>query len=84
MRITILTLMLHGGYMTHSSPIHDLRKRIETARLQLIEELAAKGGPLPPETLQKIALIQSALTAVREEIKNHEVKVGGGDERPLK
>lgn len=47
-------------------------------RLQLVEELAAKGGPLPPDTLQKIALIQSALTAVREEIKNHEVKVGGG------
>jgi hypothetical protein len=39
---------------------------------------------LPPDTLQKIALIQSALTAVREEIKNHEVKVGGGGELPLK
>ncbi len=76
--------MLGGEYMRHSSPIHDLRERIETARLQLIEELAANGEPLSPETLQKIALIQSALTAVREEIKNHEVKVGGGDELPLK
>ena len=70
--------------MTHSFPIHDLRERIETARLQLLEELAAEGEPLPTDTLQKIALIQSALTAVREEIKNHEVKVGGGGELPLK
>ncbi len=70
--------------MKYSYPIHDLRERIETARLQLIEELAAMCGPLSPETLQKIALIQSALTAVREEIKDHEVKVGGGDERALR
>jgi hypothetical protein len=83
-RIIILTSMLRGEYMTHSSPLYDLRERIETVRLQLVEELAAKGGPLPPDTLQKIALIQSALTAVREEIKNHEVKVGGGGELPLK
>ena len=81
MRIIILTSMLRGEYVTHSSPIYDLRERIETVRL---EELAAKNGPLPPDTLQKIALIQSALTAVREEIKNHEVKVGGGGEPPLK
>jgi hypothetical protein len=59
-RIIILTSMLRGEYVTHSSPIYDLRERIETVRLQLVEELAAKGGP-PPDTLQKIALIQSAL-----------------------
>jgi hypothetical protein len=42
--------------MTHSSPIHDLRKRIETARLQLIEELAAKGGHCLPKHFRRLRL----------------------------
>jgi len=70
--------------VTNSSPIHALRERLETARLQAIEELAAKGGPLPTDALQKIALLHSALCAVRDEIEAHEIKIGGGGEQPLK
>jgi hypothetical protein len=70
--------------VTNSSPIHALRERLETARMQAIEELAAKGGPLPADALQKIALLHSALSAVRDEIESHEVKIGGGAEQPLK
>ena len=69
--------------MTGSSPVHDLRERLETARLSAIEELAAKGGPLAADALQKIALLHSVLSAVRDEIRISEVKIGGGSERPL-
>ena len=31
-------------WMTNSSPVHDLRKRLETARLSAIEELARRAG----------------------------------------
>ncbi len=70
--------------MTNSSPIHDLQGLLEKARLQTIEQLAAKGGLPPTDALQKIALLQSALSAVREEIKAHDVKIGGGSEQALK
>jgi uncharacterized protein YbjQ (UPF0145 family) len=70
--------------MIERFPIHDLRAHLETARLKAVEELAAKGGALPADALQKIAILQTVLTAVREEIEAHEVKVGGGAERPLK
>ncbi|MGA3063716.1 MAG: hypothetical protein ABSD90_10885 [Methylocystis sp.] len=69
--------------MTSSSPVHDLRERLETARLSAIEELAAKSGPLPADALQKIALLHSVLSAVRDEIRIYEVKIGGGSEQPL-
>jgi hypothetical protein len=45
--------------------------------------LAAKGGPLPADALQKIALLHSVLSAVRDEIRIYEVKIGGGSEQPL-
>jgi hypothetical protein len=70
--------------MTNSTPIHHLRTCLETARLEAIEELSAKGGALPVDALQKIALLQAALNAVRDEIKLHEIKIGGGSEQPLK
>jgi hypothetical protein len=70
--------------MSESTPIHDLSTSLEAARLIAIEELASKGGPLPAASLQEIALLQTVLTAVREEIAAHEVKVGGGAEIPLK
>ena len=69
--------------MTSSSPVHDLRERLEPARLSAIEELAAKGGPLAADALQKIALLHSVLSAVRDEIRIYEVKIGGGSEQPL-
>jgi hypothetical protein len=64
-------------------PIHALRDTLEAARLLMIQELV-QDGPLPTESLQKIALLHSALSAVRDEIEAHDVKVGGGGEQPLK
>ncbi len=75
--------IIRENSMTNSSPVHDLRKRLETARLSAIEELAAKGGPLPADALEKIAVLHSALSAVRDEIRIYEVKIGGGSELPL-
>ena len=77
------TSVIRENSMTNSSPVHDLRQRLETARLSAIEELAAKSGPLPADALQKIALLHSVLSAVRDEIRIYEVKIGGGSEQPL-
>jgi hypothetical protein len=65
-------------------PIHDLLAYLETTRLKAIEELAEKAGAPPADALQRIAILQAALTAVREEIEAHAVKVGSGAETPLK
>ena len=71
--------------MIQRLPVHDLRGQLETLRLKAIEELAAKAGvALPADSLQRIAILQTVLTAVREEIEAHEVKLGGGAETPLK
>jgi hypothetical protein len=71
--------------MIQRLPVHDLRGQLETLRLKAIEELAAKaGGALPADSLERIAILQTVLTAVREEIEAHEVKLGGGAETPLK
>ena len=69
-----------------STPIHTLRDALETARLQAIQELASTDGTTPSistETLQRVAFLQLALVAVREELAAHEVKIGGGGEKPL-
>ena len=70
--------------MTTSTPIRDLRTNLETARIQAVKALAESAGELPIDALQRLAIIQGALTAVREEIESHEVKVGGGGELPLR
>jgi len=70
--------------MIEFRPIHDLAANLENARLAAIEELAAIGGALPVEMVYQVASLQMALTAVREEISNHEIKIGGGAEVPLK
>ena len=67
--------------MADPLPIHHLRASLEAQRLLAVEELSAKGGNLPAEALQKLAVIQAALTAVLEEIKAHEIKIGGGSRR---
>lgn len=67
-------------------PIHALRDVLETARLQAIQELASADGvtaAVSTEDLRRIAFIQLALVAVREELAAHEPKVGGGSEQPL-
>ena len=69
--------------MVHPLPIHQLKAALEARRLLAVEDLAGKSAKLPMDDLQKLAVMQSALTAVIEEIKAHEVKIGGGSETPL-
>lgn len=66
------------------TPVHDLEARLEAARLRAVEALAATPGEPSVEALQSVAHLQMALTAVREEIAAHGVKIGGGGETPLK
>ena len=70
--------------MIQHFPIHELRTQLEAARLKSIKELAAKKDALAADALQELAILQSALTAVREEIAAHEVRLAGGAEQPLK
>ena len=72
--------------MVKRTPIHALRDTLESARLQAIRELASTDGTIPSvstEALQRVAFLQIALVAVREELAAHEVKIGGGSEQPL-
>jgi hypothetical protein len=62
--------------LTDKEPIHHLLAKLETARLQAIEELAAAGGEPAADSLKRIAYLHAALDAVRDEIKAHEVKIG--------
>lgn len=67
-------------------PLHALRDILEAARMQAIQELASADGVTPAvstEALRRVAFIQIALVAVREELAAHEPKVGGGSEQPL-
>jgi hypothetical protein len=72
--------------MGKRTPIHTLRDTLEAARLQAIEKLASAVETTPTvsdEALRRVAFLQLALVAVREELAAHEVKVGGGGEQPL-
>jgi len=72
--------------MVKRKPIHALRDTLESARLQAIRELASTDGTIPSistEALQRVAFLQIALVAVREELAAHEVKIGGGSEQSL-
>jgi hypothetical protein len=51
--------------MIERFPIHDLRAHLETERLKAVEELAEKGGTLPADSLQKIAIMQIVLRCPR-------------------
>jgi hypothetical protein len=68
-----------------AQPLHALRDILEAARMQAIQELAADGvtPAVSTEALRRVAFIQIALVAVREELAAHEPKVGGGSEQPL-
>ena len=73
--------------MAQRMPIHALRDTLEAARLQTVQKLTSAVGGAPSisdEALQRVAFLQIALVAVREELAAHEVKVGGGGEQPLK
>jgi hypothetical protein len=72
--------------MIKRMPIHALRDALEAARLQAVQELAPADGTIASvstEALQRVAFLQLALVAVREEIATHEVKIGWGSDRPL-
>jgi hypothetical protein len=73
--------------MNTRSPIHNLQQKLEAARLEAIEELTKSGSPndLPSaDGLRQVALLHTALMAVREAIASHEPSVGSGGEQPLK
>ncbi len=68
-----------------TEPVHHLQARLEAARLRAVEALATTAGePRRPSARDRLAHLQMALMAVREEIEAHEVKIGGGSEEPLK
>ena len=63
--------------MAKRMPIHALRDTLEAARLQAIQELALAEGTAPSvstETFERVAFLQIALVAVREELAAHAVK----------
>jgi hypothetical protein len=62
-------------------PVHSLLSTLEAERLKLVKKLAT--GTQAADTVQQLATVQTALTAVREEIEEHSVRVGGGGERGL-
>lgn len=68
--------------MSSQSPVHAVRAALESERLQLVEKLAADGIQAG-DTLHRLAILQMALTAVREEIEKHGVQIGGGGEKEL-
>jgi hypothetical protein len=60
-------------------PVHALCAALEARRLTVVESLAAQSAPLAHESLQELATLQAALTAVREEIEAHSIRLGWGD-----
>jgi hypothetical protein len=69
-----------------AKPIHALRDTLEAARLKAIQELASGDGmtsAVSTEALRRVAFVQIALIAVREELAAHEPQLGGGSEQPL-
>jgi hypothetical protein len=62
--------------MASETPVHDLQAALTAARLYAVEQLAAKGGTFPPADLEKLAVLQAALTAVNEVIAEHQGRLG--------
>ena len=69
--------------MASETPVHDLQTALVAARLYAVEQLAAKGGKFPPEDLEKLAILQAALTAVNEVIVEHQGRLGWGPATPV-
>ncbi len=68
------------------TPVHDLRNRLEAARLDAIRRLASQGTPpdgLPADALRHVADLHAVLMAVRDEIERHGPHLGYGGEQPL-
>ena len=69
--------------MTNLHPVHALLANLEAARLKVVETLAANEGPLTPDALRELAIIHAALSAVREEIETHGIRMGWGNKGEL-
>jgi hypothetical protein len=69
--------------MTKLHPVHDLLANLEAARLRVVETLAGKEAPPTPDALRELATIHAALSAVREEIEPHGVRLGWGNKDEL-
>jgi len=67
--------------MSAQYPVHSLRSTLEAERLKLVKKLAT--DIQAADIVQQIAIVQTALAAVREEIEEHSVRVGGGSEKGL-
>jgi hypothetical protein len=65
--------------MPDRHPVQTLRAALETARLEVIERLARSPDPLTGGDLQLVAMIHTALSAIREEIQAHGLGWGGDD-----
>jgi hypothetical protein len=65
--------------MTTPHPVHALKAKLQAARLKTIETLASQDVAISSDALRELAAIQIALTAVRDEIEDHGVKLGWGD-----
>jgi hypothetical protein len=68
--------------MQAAHPVHSLLAHLEEQRLELVRSVAATGVP-SPGSLERLATIQLAAMAVREEIKSHSPKPGFGGEKGL-
>jgi hypothetical protein len=70
--------------MNDAHPVQSLLARLQAARLAAVDELAISGEMPTFEGMERLSIIQTALTAVAEEIELHRVKLGGGSEQELK
>jgi hypothetical protein len=69
-----------GEYDARPTPSPDTSSAaLETARLEVIERLARSPDPLTGGDLQLLAMIHTALSAIREEIQAHGLGWGGDD-----
>jgi hypothetical protein len=64
-------------------PIHHLQDILQAARRQEIIRLSENPAEVTNGSLQPLAFLQLALTAVRDEIVANEKHLGGGNEVPL-
>jgi hypothetical protein len=62
----------------HSQLVKHLASHLETARGRALDRLATSEAPRATEALHNLAVLQGALTAVREQIENH--GLGQGNE----
>jgi len=68
--------------MQVAHPVHELLAHLEKKRLELVKSVAANGAP-STDSLERLATIQLAAMAVREEIRSHSPRPGFGGEKGL-